>query len=807
MMTTWARTLVRARWWVLTAWAGVGALAVAGAGGVPDRLDVRGGSLHVTEASRVDAMLATRFRQDIGETFLVLVSGPESFGGGGWPRQVLDSVTRALGREPYVRDVTSFSSSGDSTLLSADRRTAVALVTLNVGSPDSVLKLVIPLRATVRRALAAFPDGAVYHAVVTGDTPLERDMLTVTTEDVARSERRLLPVAAAILFIACGSLVAAALPLAVGFLAIAVALAIIDVLAGLVPMSIYVLNVATMIGLGVGIDYSLLVLTRFREELERGVPVEQAVARTLATAGATVATSGLCVAVGFAGLLFTPLVETRSIGVGGLVVVAVAVALALSLLPALLAVLGRRVIRRGASELAARRLPVNGPAVAASAAVAESRLQPRAQGGSSPGMGSRREESRVNSRPTGSPLGRLGPISELTARHLWERWARAVTRRPGWALLAGPLTLDCLTAPVAWLRVGLPARHWWPSQTEAGEGLDVLAHIGGAGYVQPVRIVVDWPESGRSAVGFGALRGLRALSDSLRADPRVRTVESLVDLRPHTSLLEYALLYSDLASVRTRDPVALDRFLSADGRATRLDVVLADTTSLLTAMDVVRRARRLARERPTSLADARILVGGYVAQNVDLQDDLLGRLPLLVGLIFGATAVMLGLVFRSVLIPLKAILLNALSVGATLGLIVLVFQRGRDGTEAIFIAVPVLVFAVVFGLSMDYEVFLLSRIREAFDSSGDNERATIEGLSATAGVITSAALLMIAVFGAFAFARVLVIRLLGFGLAMAVLLDATIIRLVLVPAVMQLAGRWNWWPGVRTPGARGGRSP
>jgi len=327
--------------------------------------------------------------------------------------------------------------------------------------------------------------------------------------------------------------------------------------------------------------------------------------------------------------------------------------------------------------------------------------------------------------------------------------------------------------------------------------LDLLARIGGAGYVQPVRIVVDWPDSGGSAVGFGALRGLRALSDSLRADPRVREVRSLVDLRAGMSLLEYLLWYSDLAAVRARGAAALDLLLSADGRATRLDVVLADTTSLLSAMDVVRRARRLAAAPPRSLARARIFVGGYVAQNVDFQDELLGRLPLLVGVIFGATALMLGLVFRSVLIPLKAILLNALSVGATLGLIVLVFQRGSNGTEAIFVAVPVLVFAVVFGLSMDYEVFLLSRIKEAFDSSGDNERATIEGLSATAGVITAAALLMIVVFGAFALARVLVIRLLGFGLAVAVLLDATVIRLVLVPAVMQLAARWNWWPGVR----------
>src|SRR5213078_1437999 len=225
LRTTWPRLLVHARWWVLSAWAVVGALAVVRAGGVAERLDVRGGSLRVTEASRVDELLATRFRQDIGETFLVLVTGPESFTGGR-PRRLLDALCSALAREPYVREVTWFGSSGDSTLLSADRRTAVALVTLRVARADTVLRLVIPIRTVLRRAVAAFPEGAQYHAIVTGDTPLERDML---------------PVTAVILFIACGSAAGAALPLAVGFLAIAVALAIVDVIAGMVPMSIYVL--------------------------------------------------------------------------------------------------------------------------------------------------------------------------------------------------------------------------------------------------------------------------------------------------------------------------------------------------------------------------------------------------------------------------------------------------------------------------------------------------------------------------------------------------------------------------------------
>ncbi len=743
MITLLARGVVRRRWIVLGGWIALGVFAVVRARGVEDRLDLRGGSPNPTEATRVADLLRTRFSQDLGETFLVVLSGPAPFNVGR-PQQVLDTLVAALGREPYVREIVSYSSPDDSALISKDRRTTVALVILRVSDADSVLKLVAPVRAVVHGTLAALLDGAQYRALVTGDTPLERDMLTVTTQDVVHSERRLVPLTGAILVLAFGSLVAALVPLAIGFLAITIALAIVSALATVTAISIYVLNMATMIGLGVGIDYSLLVVTRFREELARGLPREDAVVRALVTAGATVVASGLTVALGFAGLLFTPLIETRSIGLGGLVVVAVAVVLSVTLLPALLAILGTR-------------------------------------------------------------LGRPHRLLDwYRAPRVWERWARFLSRHPVPALVVGGLAMACLAAPARGIKIGLPARHWWPPETEAGEGVDLLVRTGGAGYVQPVPVLVEFPE-GRRAVDAGSLRGLRALSESLRADPRVREVRSLVDLRPRTSLLQYALLYSDVSAARAQYPVLMDEFLSTDARLARLDVVLADTASPTSAMDVVRRARRLASQELPALRGARILVGGYAAQNLDVQDDLLRRFPVLVSLIFAATAVMLGAVFRSVLIPVKAIVLNALSVLATFGLIVLVFQRGvgarlfglEGPTSAIFVAVPVLVFAVVFGLSMDYEVFLLGRIKEALDRSRSNDGATVEGLAATASVVTSAALIMITVFGVFAFARVLVIQVLGFGLAVAVLLDATIIRMVLVPAFMHLAGRWNWWPGVR----------
>jgi RND superfamily putative drug exporter len=285
-------------------------------------------------------------------------------------------------------------------------------------------------------------------------------------------------------------------------------------------------------------------------------------------------------------------------------------------------------------------------------------------------------------------------------------------------------------------------------------------------------------------------------------------VRSVVDLEPGMSALQYSFLYSDPERARAKYGDFLSAYLSDDNRTTLMDVVLSDTTSLTEAMNVVRHLRTVVRSGVRGLDSVQVYVGGFVASGVDVQNTLLARFPLLVGLVVITTAVMLFIAFQSILVPLKAVVMNCLSVAGAFGLIVLVFQHGvgsglfglRGPTEAIYVAVPVLVFAVVFGLSMDYEVFLLSRIKEIFDRTGRNRQATMEGLSATASTITSAAAIMIIVFGTFSFARVLVVQLIGFGLAVAVFLDATLIRMVLVPAIMHIAGRWNWWPGVTADG-------
>jgi len=440
-MEPYARALVRWRWVVLVVWTVIGVVAAVRAPATPGRLNTRGGSSRKTEASHTEKLLKERFARPIGEFFAITLEGPSPFDSGP-SRAVLDSALAALDREPYVRGLVSYPGTGDTTFLSHDRRSTFILVAIDLENGDSASAYVPPTRETVRGALARVPEGKLYRARVTGRAPFDLDIRAAAAEDSQRGERALLPLTLGILVLAFGALVAAALPLVIGVIAIAVSLTIIGLLTSVTPMSIYVLNMTTMIGLGVGIDYSLLVVTRFREELRHGLRRREAAVSTLMTAGSSVITSGLTVVVGFGALLFTPMIETRSVGIGGLIVVAVAVLLSVTLLPALLAVLGREIDR---PKWLARRL------------------------------------------------------AWYHAPQVWEKWARTLSRHPVRAMVYGGVTIAVLTAPLYWIRIGLPSRHWWPSGTEAGEGLSVLSRMGVSGYVFPIRVLVEAPE-GHTAV-------------------------------------------------------------------------------------------------------------------------------------------------------------------------------------------------------------------------------------------------------------------------------------------------------------------
>lgn len=741
-----SRAVVRYRYVVLAVWGAIVLLAVPEAAKVRSVLRVRGASVEATESDLAARRIAGAFPSPVREFVVVVVTGSRAPGDPPF-RGVLDSITAALERRPEVQDVIVPVGLTDSTFGTDDGQGAFLVAILTAASGEQASDQVPALRASLDSLRRSSHDWSRLQMRLTGSPALDHDVREASLRDSAAAERRALPLALVVLLLAFGALVAAVLPIIVGIAAVFTALGLITLIGEWHPMSIFVLNITSMVGLGVGIDYSLLIVTRFREELNRGqTPIDAAV-RTIATAGQAVLTSGVIVIVGFAALLTTPLIETRSVGLGGLVVVAVAVALATTFLPASLAILGRHLDR---PRWLARRLA-------------------------------------WFHAPTG-----------------WERWARWLGRRPWRAIALGGAAVALLSAPLLRIEMGLPGRNWFPKGTESSRGLELLEEMGAGGIIQPVRVVVQLAD-GHSAVSSAALPALRALSDSLAAEPRVERVRSVVDLRPGIGLLGYAMLYSDIGTARGRYGRFLDAYLSADLTTTLLDLEVSDTTSLTGAMHVARRARAIAAAAGGPLTDASILVGGFAAASVDLQDRLLAQFPAIVALILGITALMLFVAFRSLLVPLKAVLLNSVAVASTFGVTVWVFQLGNgarlfglDGPiGAIFVVVPVLVFAVVFGLSMDYEVFLLSRIKESFDKTGHSDHATMEGLSATASVITSAAAIMIVVFGAFAFANVLAAQLMGFALAVAVFLDATLIRMALVPAIMHVAGRWNWWPGVR----------
>jgi len=742
-----AAPLIRWRGWVIAAWAALALLFAPRASHVQQVLALRGGASERTESARATELLKQAFPSPFADYVAIVVRGPVR-----WTNRrfeaVLDTLKVAAERRPYVSQVISVRSIGESSFVSKDRRTTFLIAALTPEFTSDISKSVVPdLRSTIHDALTHAPEAAGFDVKVTGFPALDHDVRTISAEDTERGEQRALPLTLVVLVVAFGALVAALLPVAVGVLAITIALGLVTVAARFVPMSVFVLNITTMVGLGVGIDYSLLMVTRFREELNRGLSPADAAIRTIETAGSAVVTSGLTVLVGFAALLTTPLSDTRSVGVGGLLVVLVAVLLATTFLPATFAILGRNIDR---------------------------------------------------------PKWLARPLARFHAPTGWERWARWLGHRPWRAVACGGGAIALLTSPLAQLRLGLPAINWFPPQSESGQGLAALRAMGASGVLQPIRVVVQLPE-GESALTAPQLAGLKALTDVLRRDSRVREVRGVASIRSGLSTLQLAMYYSDARAVKAKNPKFFDAYLSADERVTLLDVIPADTLSFAGMMQVARHVRALVHEKLRGLNGAEILVGGFAASNVDTQLALLGRFPETVGLVLGITAIMLFVAFRSLLVPLKAVLLNCLSVGASFGLTVLVFQHGYGGrvfglegpTEAIWVVVPVLVFAIVFGLSMDYEVFLLTRVKEVFDKTGRNDYATMEGLSATASTITSAALIMILVFGTFAFARVLAVQFVGFGLAAAVLLDATLIRMVLVPAIMQIAGRWNWWPGVK----------
>ena len=555
-------------------------------------------------------------------------------------------------------------------------------------------------------------------AYLVGQEALWAGMQDVSKEQLASAERVGFPLVLLILLGVFGSLAAALLPLALGFASVLVTGAVIWWLSQRTGMSVFVTNTASMIGIGVAVDYSLFVLARYREEIVRGARPGEARRRAMRTSGLAVAFSGITVIIALAGLFVVDSQTLRSMALGAIVVVAISILGALTLLPTLMSLLGRRAYARDRFALGIGYV------------LRTWRNLPRRRGSTHP-----------DRRARGG---------------FWERWTALVTRRPLVTAIIAASVMLTLAIPALSMKWGNGALRQFPEGNTTRVGAELAAKALGPGGSAPVQIVADFGANGASAALGPYMR-------DIRRDPAVASI------RPPR--------------------------WSADRSAALIEVIpRADGESPAT-VDLVNRLRSHAPP-----PGAHVDVGGATAYVYDFRDLLRGSMWKILLFVLAFSYVVLLVVLRSVLLPLKAVVMNLLSVAAAYGVLVTVFQYGWfDGLLGfnhlgfVQAMTPPLLLAIVFGLSMDYEVFLLSRIRERYEATGDTRKSVAQGLAASAKTISSAALIMVAVFAVFAGTGVPAVKEIGLGMAVAIALDATIVRLILVPATMELMGRWNWW--------------
>jgi RND superfamily putative drug exporter len=707
-MNRLAGVLGRRRRWVLGIWAVVVLAALPFAAQQTEHLTGGGFDVPGSQSKAVSDAMQGVFAREATGIAVLLRAAPSS-----------TAAERAAAVERVEREVGAVD--GISlTAAVADRaerqlqRTDSALVPLaSAVPPDELIDPAVELREGLDPGAAA---GGVT-PYLAGQPTVWAGMQELSKEDLAKAEAGGFPIVALILLVVFGSLAAAVLPLTLGFVSVMLTGALIYFISLQMSTSVFVTNMASMIGIGVAVDYSLFILARYREERRDGRDCDEARAEALSTSGLAVAFSGLAVIVSLAGLWMIDNQALRSMALGAMTVVAVSILTATTLLPALIAMLGDRVMPGG---LVARML--------------------------------RFVKHTLFRRP------RTAGAAAVEGPAFWDRWARRVMARPVLAATGSAAVLLLLASPVLSMETGTNAIEQFPKGSDVRVGNELAGEQLGGG-ADPIQVVASF----QGAVDRAAVA---ALAGELREQPGVSAVS---------------------APVYAGDSVLVEATSSAQ----------SDSDA---AAALVERVRSSVVPASELAAVATVDVGGETARTDDVRSQISGSFWKIVGFVLALSFVVLMVMLRSIVLPLKAVLMNLLSIGAAFGVLVAVFQWGWldsvFGFESLgaldTINVP-LIFAIVFGLSMDYEVFLMSRIRERYLVHGDNDRAVAEGLASSARTISSAALIMSSVFAVFVLTGVPSIKELGLGCAVAIALDATLVRLILVPAAMKLMGSWNWW--------------
>src|SRR3954447_8982558 len=701
-MARWTRVVLRFRWPILAAWLGIllaGGIATAKLSPLLSNTFTVPG----TDSERARTILQDHFGDRSDGEFLVIYKLRNGSAGG---RLKLErSIRRGAAAVP----------SGKATGLRAARGGVVyGNILTRLGLADAKGHT-----GAIRQALRPPPGVDAY---VSGQPAIQADLDPIFSSDHRRGESIALPIALAVLLAVFGLSLAATIPFLFAAATITGTLGIVFVIAHHLTMATYVTNLVQLIGLGIAIDYSLLIVYRFREELERGGTKDDAIVRTMATAGRAVIFSGATVAIGLALLLFMPVPFMRSMGVGGFLIPLVSLVAAATLQPALLSVYGRRGTKRAHVADWLRRKGLRVPHFA-------------------------------------------GPDVE---HGYWARLARAIMGRPVAFFAIGASALLLAAIPAIALKLTPGSAQGIPQTPSSVRGLNVLRAAVGPGALSPTQIVLDG--QGRTLRNAAAQNALTRLQEGLARDPEVAFVQRGASRRFTAFAYEQMIVagkheYGDEPSQAFVHRLR-DNLIPAAGFP----------------------------------GYARVYAGGGPPQGVDFLTRSYDTFPWLVLAVLVLTYLLLMRAFRSLLLPLKAVLLNLLSVGASYGMLVVFFKWGvGDSLAGLYQFpqvegwIPIFLFAMLFGLSMDYEVFLVSRMRETWDEEHDNVRAVSYGLERTGTIITAAAIIMVAAFSGFVAGSIVGLQQFGLGLAVAILVDATIVRALLVPALMAWFGRWNWW--------------
>ena len=726
-----ARISARRPWLVIAIWAVVGVIAggfavdaelVPGPKPLTDFLD-KGTTTEFrlsssAESERADRLLEDRLRGPKPISELVIVQSDSLTVDAPQFRAKAEAVhaeIASLGPD-IATPVPNYYQTGDPSLVSSKDRMTTIMPLVMTGSFEEAVENVPRVLHVVEEADGK--DG--FRVLMVGDASTAHDNNELAEKDLRRGERIGLPVALVILVLLFGTIAAALMPIGLSLASIVVALGVTALIGQAFELIFFVTLMIIMIGLAVGIDYSLVIISRYRDELARGLDTNAAIERAGATAGRTVLFSGLTVVIALCGLLIVPFSFFQSLALGAILVVLVALAATLTLLPANLAIMGPRI----------NHLPI-------------------------PFFGK----------------ARISP-ADSSGRGFWERITRLVTRYPVISFIVVAVPMVVATVFYFQIQTGINGVDVFPEGTQTREAFFVMEEHFSFGLVNPTDIVIDGDiASPQVQQAVGKLQASLMAHEGLQIKPVISPSGEFSALQPNPS--------GDLALIQ---------------------VLIPGEPRTQAAVDVVETIRDQYIPAAFNGVDAEVFVGGVSGEATDVFSIVQRYTPIVFAFVLGFSFLVLMLVFRSIVIPIKAVVMNLLSVGTAYGLMVLVFQKGVatdllgfQHAEVIDVWIPLFLFSILFGLSMDYHVFLLSRIRERYDQTGNNAEAVAYGLRSTAGLITGAALIMVAVFGAFATGKTIVNQQVGFGLAVAVFLDATLVRSVLVPASMEMLGRGNWY--------------